>query len=117
MKNSHTENTKIIKLNVEGMLQVERIFEFEETINSIARNSGTHLLMDLSDLQYLKSKDLRVILRAVKKIQSRRGKVVICCLRGYVREMFTISRFQETVKIADSIESGLKTLGEEMEAA
>lgn len=117
MENIRTDKRKIVRLTVGGLQQVEKILEFEQKINAVAQNRGTNLLMDLSSLEYIRSGDLRVILKAIKKIQRRRGKVVICCLQGYVKEVFDASRFQEIVTITDSLDSGLRTLRAELEAA
>ena len=38
MKNAQADNRRIVQLTVEGMLQVEKIFEFEKTINAIVAN-------------------------------------------------------------------------------
>ena len=53
---------------------------------------------------------LRVILKAVKQINQKRGKVALCSLNGYVKEMFEGNCFQDTFAIADSVESGIQNL-------
>jgi len=66
--------------------------------------------MDLSALPYLKSSALRVILNAVKVINRRSGRVVLCSLNGYVKEIFEGNCVKDTLTIADSVESGLSAL-------
>ena len=75
------------------------------------------LLIDLSGLEYLKSADLRVILKAIKVINRKSGRVVLCCLKGYVKEMFEVNRVKGTFAITDSVESGLKALTSASKAA
>ena len=66
--------------------------------------------MDLSALPYLKSSALRVILNAVKVINRRSGKVVLCSLNGYVKEIFEGNCSNDSITIAETIDSGLKAL-------
>ncbi len=91
--------------------------EFEKIINEIVESDQTHLLFDLSALEYLRSSVLRVILNAIKQIHRKSGKVVLCSLNGYVNEIFEINRFKDIIFITDSVESGLETLSKGLKAA
>ena len=71
----------------------------------------------ISALEYLRSSDLRVILKAAKAIHRKSGKVVLCCLKGYVKEVFEVTCLEDIIAISDSVESGLKELSRELKAA
>jgi anti-anti-sigma factor len=58
-----------------------------------------------------------VILSAVKTLNRRKGRVVLCCLNGYVSEIFEVNRFKDIITITDSIESGFKAFSCEFKAA
>ena len=60
---------------------------------------------------------LRVILNAIKELNQKSGKVVLCCLSGDVKEIFEVNRFKNTIVITDSIESGLQALSCSLKAA
>ena len=83
------------------------------------KNDEEHrgLLHNLSALEYLRSSVLRVILNAVKILTRRKGRVVLCCLNGYVGEVFEVNRFKDIITITDSVESGLKAFACELKAA
>ncbi len=51
-----------------------------------------------------------MILNAVKQINQKRGKVTLCALDGYVKEIFEGNCFHGTFAIADSVESGIEEL-------
>jgi len=100
----------IIHVTVDGRSETEFNAEFETTIRDFAEGDNRRLLMDLSALPYLKSSALRVILNAVKVINRRSGRVVLCSLNGYVKEIFEGNCVKDTLTIADSVESGLSAL-------
>jgi len=104
------EKYGIIHVTVDGRSGTEFNADFETAIKNIAEGDNRGLLMDLSALPYLKSSALRVILNAVRVINRRSGKVVLCALNGYVKEIFEGNCVKDTLTIADSVESGLNAL-------
>ena len=100
----------IVHVTVEGRSETELDAEFDKVIRDIVEGDNRRLLLDLSALQYLRSSALRVILNAAKVIDRRSGKVVLCSLNGYVKEIFEGNCLKDTLTIADSVESGLSAL-------
>lgn len=107
-----TQNRKygIIHVTVEGRSETELSSDFENAIRDIVENDNRQLLLDLSALPYLKSSALRVILNTAKVINRRKGRIVLCSLNGYVKEIFEGNCLKDTLEIADSVESGLSAL-------
>jgi anti-sigma B factor antagonist len=48
-----------------------------------------------------------VILLAVRELRNKEGKVVLCSLTPYVKEIFDVSNFSSIIPITDSVETGL----------
>ena len=90
---------------------------FEKAIKEIITSDRRRLLFDLSALDYLRGSVLRVILNAVKEIKHKSGRVVLCCLNGYVKEIFEVNHLKDTITITDSVESGLEALSCSLKAA
>jgi len=86
-------------------------------VKQIVENGNRRLLIDLGGLEYLKSSVLRVILNAVKKINQKHGKVVICCLNGYAKEIFEVNYLNNSIPITESVKSGLNMLLAPLKAA
>jgi anti-anti-sigma factor len=110
MENIQNEKYGIVYVTVQGNSETEFNSEFVKVIRNIIEGDNRRLLLDLSELQYLRSSGLRVILNAVKVINRRSGKVVLCSLNGYVKEIFEGNCLKDTLTIADSVESGLSAL-------
>jgi anti-anti-sigma factor len=104
------EKNGIVCVTVKGRMEAELSPELEQTIKAILKSGQTRLLIDLSALEYLRSSVLRVILKATKEINRKSGKVVLCCLNGYVKEIFEVNGFKDTIAITDSVESGMEAL-------
>lgn len=117
MEINQKEENGIVCVTVKGRMEARLSPELERTIEAIFKSGQTRLLFDLSALEYLRSSVLRVILSAVKTLNHRRGRVVLCCLNGYVSEIFEVSRFRDIITITDSLESGFKAFACELNAA
>jgi anti-anti-sigma factor len=111
------EKSGIICVTVKGRMEAGLAPAFEKTIKEIIASDRRHLLFDLSALDYLRGSVLRVILNAIKEINQKNGRVVLCCLSGYAKEIFEVNSFKGTTAITDSVESGLKALECKLKAA
>jgi anti-anti-sigma factor len=117
MKIIRSKKNGIFCVTVKGRMEASLAREFEKLIKEIIAGGSSRLLIDLSALDYLQSSVLRVILNAIKAVDQNSGRVVLCCLSGYVKEIFEVNRFKDTITITDSVESGLEALSCGLKAA
>ena len=104
------EKNGIVCVTIKGRTEAELSPEFAEVVKQIIEGDKRRLLFDLGALEYLRSSVLRVILNAIKEINQKRGKVVICCLNGYAKEVFEVNYLNNSIPITESVESGLNVL-------
>ena len=104
------EKSGIVCITVKAKLGAELTPQLEKVVRQIVEGGKRRLLIDLSALEYLRSSVLRVILNAVKEINQKRGKVVLCCLTGYEKEIFETNCLNNSIPITESVESGLSVL-------
>jgi len=117
MKIFHNEKYGIIHVTVEGGTETDLNPGFELVIKKIVESDNRRLLLDLGALKYLKSSALRVILDVIREIDRKSGKVVLCSLNLYVKEIFEGNSLKDTITIAESVESGLSSLLRPLKAA
>ena len=110
MEIDHRVKNGILIIVISGRLDAAAAAIAEGEINKMLEGEENRLLFDLSDLEYLSSGGLRVILSAAKEIRRREGKVVLAALTQYVYEIFEVSGFSAMLPIKDSVEEGLKAL-------
>jgi anti-anti-sigma factor len=65
------------------------------------------LVIDLSDLEYISSAGLRVLMLAAKQAKAQGGAIVISGLQPLVAEIFQISRFTMVFDIQPSLRDAL----------
>jgi anti-anti-sigma factor len=111
------ENNGIVCITINSRMGSELSPELERIIKEIVAGGKRRVLFDLGSLDYLRAPTLRVILKAVKQINQKRGKVTLCSLNGYVKEIFEDNCFQNTFAIADSVECGIEELLSAVKAA
>jgi anti-anti-sigma factor len=104
------EENGIVSIEIKGRLDADSSPEAEKVVKEALKDQTTRVLFNLSSLEYLSSAGLRVLLGAAKEMRRRDGKIVLCALNEFVKEIFEVSGFQSLIPIADTVESGIKEL-------
>ncbi|MDH3329708.1 MAG: STAS domain-containing protein [Desulfobulbaceae bacterium] len=89
----------ILILKLKGRLDTNASMDFEQQVEASINASSKNMIIDFSDLEYICSSGLRVILQAAKKLQSLQGELVLCSMEDYIKEVFEISGFDSFLKI------------------
>ena len=71
---------------------------------------GTPLVLDFSDVEYISSVGLRVLMLAARQTGAQGGRLVIAVLQPMVREVFEISSFDLVFKIFDDVCAAVEAL-------
>lgn len=66
------------------------------------------LVLDLSQLEYVSSAGLRVLMLAQKQVKLRDGTLVVAALQPMVKEIFEISRFSVIFEVHSSVRVALE---------
>ncbi len=69
------------------------------------------LLMDLSEMTYMGSAVVALIVRCWKSLKARNGKLVVVCDNDVVREVLVLAGLDKLWPVVDSGERGLQELG------
>lgn len=104
------EKSGIVCLTIKGRIDTGSPSEIEKAVTKVLNGNNFRILLDLGNLEYLRSQGLRVILNAVKKIEQNGAKIILCSLNNNVKEIFDVCGFGSNIHIADSVESGIKQL-------
>jgi anti-anti-sigma factor len=110
MEITHKEENGIVSIVIKGRLDADSSAEAEKVVKDALGGETNRLLFNLRGLEYLSSAGLRVLLSAAKEMRRREGKIVLCALNEFVKEIFEVSGFQSLIPITDSVESGIETL-------
>ena len=110
MEISQKEENGIVSIAIKGRLDADSSLEAEQVVKEALGGDTNRLLFNLGELEYLSSAGLRVLLSAAKEMRRRDGKIVLCALNEFVKEIFEVSGFQSLIPITESVESGIETL-------
>jgi len=106
IKEEKQNEVHIFKLD--GRLDSNTSPTFEEKVAGAIANGAIQMIIDFEDLEYLSSAGLRVILKTTKDLKRLEGKLVLCSMADYVREVFEISGFDSFLPITASRDEALK---------
>jgi len=98
----------IFKLN--GRLDSNTAMGFEQKLFECIENGTQRLILDFQDLDYISSAGLRVILKATKNLKTSDGKLVLCAMQDYVKEVFEISGFDSFLPIEATLDDAVKSV-------
>ena len=110
MEISQKEENGIVFIAIKGRLDADSSPEAEQVVKDVLKGQTSRLLFDLGNLEYLSSAGLRVLLSAAKEMRRKEGKIVLCALNEFVKEIFEVSGFQSLIPIAETVEAGKEVI-------
>ena len=91
-----------------GRLDVNNSESFREHLLQVIGDGTKNIILDCQSLDYISSGGLRVVLEGAKKIWQIEGKLVLCSLKDYLKEVFEITQFDTLLPIAETVEEALR---------
>ena len=92
-----TKNDNVLTVAVNGRLDTTTTPELEAQLRSVI-DGVTLLTFDLTDLEYISSAGLRVLMWA-QRIMNSQGEMKVCNVNETVEEIFDITGFSEILTI------------------
>ena len=102
----------VVVLSLNGRLDSSTSDEFEKRLFGILHGGEIRLVLDFQDLDYISSAGLRVLLKAAKELKRTNGRLGICAMKDYIREVFEMSGFVSFLPIHATLEESLKAIRE-----
>ena len=97
----------IYRLN--GRLDSNTSQGFEQKIFQAISGGTKNMVVDFKDLDYISSAGLRVILKATKALKREDGRILLCSMQDYVKEVFEIAGFDSFLSIVATMDDALKS--------
>ena len=98
MQIQKTQENGITVLKVIGQLTSQTAPSLEAVINSVLETEK-NLILDFSELDFLASSGIRVILSTMKKIKTQFGSLVIRNVNDVVMEVFEMTGLRDFINI------------------
>lgn len=104
-----TTSDEITVIEIVGELDTTTAYNVQNQILPVAEQSRK-ILLDMSDVTYMSSAGLRILLLLYRTIQERHGEIVIVGLSEDIKDIMSITGFLDFFITFDKREEGIKSL-------
>ena len=94
-------------VDLDQKLDTQTAAPTQEALLLFLANEPEQVIVNLTDLVFVSSAGLRVILRAVKQVRAYKGALKVCGARGMVKEVLEISGFDSLLDLYDEEQQAL----------
>ena len=101
---------KAAVVHLSGRVDEKGAPEFESACAKHLSNGMTHVVLDLSELQYVSSMGIRSFIRLKKLAEEQGGALLLCGLKGFVKEVFDVTHVTELFPLFDSTDAALASI-------
>ena len=101
-------DSPIMILRLIGRLDASTVTQLERTLSDAQQAGVRAILIDLSQLVYVSSSGLRVMLSARSAIRKKGGDIFLCALSHPVREVFDMVGFSAIFSLFENVEMGME---------
>jgi anti-sigma B factor antagonist len=106
-----TEENNIQVLVLSGeLIDKNQAINLVKNIDELLIEGKNKLIIDLSDLKYMNSSGLNVLIQLLTKTRTNGGESVIFNVSKKVNDLLVITKLNTLFKVADSKESAIKML-------
>ena len=106
IQHESVDNARLVMFK--GQLNSGNAASTEGDILALIEQGEHRLLFDFSELDYISSAGLRVVLVAAKRLKPLEGKLAVYGMQPQVKEVFEISGFLRILEIAHSREDAIR---------
>lgn len=82
--------------------------DLENCLDDTVKKTDSNIILEFSELKYISSAGLRVVLATVKKLKAENRDLCLAGLKGAVKDVFQLSGFYAILKIFDTIDMALE---------
>jgi anti-anti-sigma factor len=107
---SQTKLNEAIVLKLEGRLDTNTASIFEEKLMGLIDDNENRIVVDFSQLDFISSSGLRVLLLAGKKLKTTNGKLGLCSLQSHIKEVFDVAGFTMLFSMFPDQEEAVKKI-------
>ncbi len=97
MEIKESKENDILIVTINGRLDSNTYEQLGEKMTAIT--AGNKIVIDFSELDYISSAGLRIILMNAKKMKKAGGQFRLCGMKDFIKEIFDIAGFSKILNI------------------
>jgi anti-sigma B factor antagonist len=105
-------NEAVLVLGLQGRLDTNTSEPFEQRMMAIIDAGNKRVVVDLTDLDYISSAGLRVLLMGAKRLKNEEGRLALCGLKDHIREVFEVSGFLKILTVVEDADAAVAAVVE-----
>ena len=105
----YAQNVTIVTLTDEKILDDEDIKALEDSIMPLI-DGPINLVVDFSNVRFLSSAVLGLLIRISKRINENKGRLRLCSINPRIYDIFKITRLDEIFEIYPDAKKAMQTL-------
>ncbi len=102
---------------VRGEVHVSTAPEFSERLNEAIATGKTGVVIDMSDVEFIDSTGLSVLLNALRRVTRQQGSLTLAVSNPTVLRLFEITRLDSTFDIAPDRDAAVAKVRRDQDAA
>lgn len=108
MEITEKKQNGIYIFSLQGRLDSNTSPLLEKKIFDAIQNGELNLIVDFETLDYISSAGWRVLLKAAQQLKRSQGKITICAMKDYIKEVFEIAGFSALLPVSPTIDDAFK---------
>lgn len=101
---------KAAVLLLSGRMDAESAPRFESACTQHLSGDITHIVVDMTGLQYVSSMGIRSFVLIGKEAKAKNVAVLLCGLKGFVKEVFDMTYVTSLFRLFDSTDAAIASL-------
>jgi len=110
MEISEVRTDTHLRVSPSGRLDATTSPALQEKLLGLIEAGDRRMVIDFSELDYVSSAGLRVILIVAKRLKSTGGALALCCMKPHIKEVFDIAGFSAMLSIHPTQEEAVSAL-------
>jgi anti-anti-sigma factor len=99
---------EVVVLKVEGAIDAHTARELDRTLKDLLAQGYSRLVLDVSQMSFISSAGLRVIVYADREASQLGGQARVCGLNVQVRRVFEMAALDECLRLCDNCREALE---------
>lgn len=101
----------ILVFSIKGQIRISTQEECRENFNKLIKeNSTKRVVLNLSDVGYMNSAGIGMIVECFRKFSDNGGKIVLCGLVSDIAKLFEITQLDKFIEIYQNEEEAIQCL-------
>ena len=99
IKKQWNESNNIWNITLKGEIDIYNVPEFKEILLSIPDEKEGNINIDCTDLTYIDSTGLGVLISMFKRVKEYQGSIKVTNLKPHIAKIFTITGLDKTFSV------------------